>query len=144
MNLDNVELREKLDDLAESNLCAEELYAKVKGDFEEITYIAKTKAMRFEFSCAIDLIELGAFAGTVVQVLLHLAPDLVKDARKAEQSYFRKRYLSDPIAWEQKRNQQKALMERLTDHTEVNRLYSDEIVERTLIEEGYGLDIKNS
>ena len=140
----NTEKSSQVEDLSESNLTSEELFSAVNGDFEAISFIAKNRALRFEYRSAIELIELGAFAGTVIQVLQMYAPQLIANAHRAEFSFFRKRYLADPSAWEAHRNKQISLLKSFKDHTEVDRLYSDEIIERTLTEEGYGSNIPNN
>ena len=142
MNFETGQQREEMEELALSSLTSEELFTQVKGDIKALTFLAKTQAQYFEIDRAIELIKMGASAGTVIQWLQLFAPQYIANAREAEQVYFRKRYLSDPQAWEKERERQITLMTGFLD-TDGNRFYSDEIIRATLIEEGYGIEMRN-
>lgn len=129
------------EELLATNLSAQALADEVGHDFIMISYLAYAKAQQFEYKTAIDLVRLGAHCGTVLGVLHFNAPDMIQSCVSARDYYFEQRYLNNPSQWHMERARQKAVLEGIVSESTGERQYSDRLVEESLVEDGYGLNI---
>jgi hypothetical protein len=139
--LSNLEQKKQADALVLSDLPATKIAEQINYNYNQLAYIAYYKAMQFEYDVAIELIQLGAYAGAVVQCLSMNAPHLIEKARQAEFTFFRNRYLQNPEEWHSIRAQKKIDLEAEWSEVRNEPYYKPESIEPCLEYEGYGLNV---